>query len=126
MQTFLTFSAGLLTALLIFYAVNARYIRNMRRKKKAEDKGEKKLQETKVIVRLVMATYFLAFLIGAWVVICRDIYQLGTLLAFVGSVAVFAVAFYCWKSKAENLEKIKQSNPDLQGTLSDFSNMSSQ
>ena len=126
MQTFLTFSAGLLTALLIFYAVNARYIRNMRRKKKAEDKGEKKLQETKVIVRLVMATYFLAFLIGAWVVICRDIYQLGTLLTFVGSVAVFAVAFYCWKSKAENLEKIKQSNPDLQGTLSDFSNMSSQ
>ncbi|MGN0355575.1 MAG: hypothetical protein ACI4EI_10935 [Muricoprocola sp.] len=84
-----------------------------------------KLQETKIIVRLIMTTYFLAFLIGAWVVLAKDIYQLGTLLTFVGSVSVFAVAFYCWKSKAENLEKIKKSNPDLQGSLSDFSNMGS-
>ena len=56
----------------------------------------------------------------------KDVYQLSTLLAFVGSVAVLAVGFYCWKSKAENLLKIKQALPDTMASLSDFSNMSSQ
>ena len=71
-------------------------------------------------------TYHLAFLVGVWVVIVKDVYQLSTLLAFVGSVAVLAVGFYCWKSKAENLLKIKQALPDTMASLSDFSNMSSQ
>jgi hypothetical protein len=61
-----------------------------------------------------------------WVVIAKDFYQISTLLTFVGGVSVIALAFYCWKSKAENLLKIKKENPDITGTLSDFSNMSSQ
>ena len=58
--------------------------------------------------------------------IVKDFYQLSVLLTFVGSVSVLAVAFYCWKSKAENLLKIKQALPDTPASLSDFSNMSSQ
>lgn len=86
----------------------------------------KKMQATKIIVFSVMATYYIAFAVAVWVVLMKDIYQLSTLLAFVGSVAVFAVAFYCWKSKAENLEKIKQNNPEIEASLSDFSGMASQ
>lgn len=84
------------------------------------------MQATKIIVFSVMATYYIAFAVAVWVILMKDIYQLSTLLAFVGSVAVFAVAFYCWKSKAENLEKIKQNNPEMAAALSDFSGMASQ
>ena len=120
--------AGLISALLLFYILNLRIIHRRIKKKKAEAEAnpEKKLQTTKVIVFSIMLTYYAAFLLGAWVVIWKDVYQIGALLTFVGSVSVFAVAFYCWKSKAENLEKIKKGNPEFQGTLSDFSGMSSQ
>lgn len=97
-----------------------------KKKKELAEHPEKKVQATKIIVFSIMATYYIAFAVGMWVVIARDVYQLSTLLTFVGSVAVFAVAFYCWKSKAENLEKIRKNNPDLMGSLSDFSNMGSQ
>lgn len=122
------FVAGLIFALLLVCAVNAQIIRKRVKKKKEEAKAnpEKKIQTTKVIVFSIMLTYYAAFLLAAWVVIWKDFYQIGALLTYVGSVSVFAVAFYCWKSKAENLEKIKKGNPELQGTLSDFSGMSSQ
>lgn len=49
--------------------------------------------------------------------------SLSVLLTFVGGVTAAAVAFYCWKAKAENLLKIKAAYPELSGTLSDFSSM---
>ena len=104
------------------WAVNARH----RRRKEVQEHPERKVQATKVIVFSIMLTYYIAFGLGVWVVIEKDVYQLATLLTFTGSVSVFAVAFYCWKSKAENLEKIKKNNPDLGGALSDFGGMSSQ
>lgn len=124
----LSFLAGLLAAVLLFYCVNLRMIRAARKRRREEVKKnpEKKLQATKVIVFSVMVTYWIAFLVGVWVVIAKDVYQLQALLTFVGSVSVFAIAFYCWKSKAENLEKIKNRNPELTANLSDFSGMSSQ
>lgn len=114
--------------MLLFYCVNLRMIRAARKRRREDVKKnpEKKLQATKVIVFSVMVTYWIAFLVGVWVVIAKDVYQLQALLTFVGSVSVFAIAFYCWKSKAENLEKIKNRNPELTANLSDFSGMSSQ
>ena len=97
-----------------------------RRKKEVKEDPAKKTQATKIIVFSIMVTYYIAFAVAVWVVIAKDIYQLSSLLTFTGGVAAFAVAFYCWKSKAENLEKIKQGNPDLCGSLSDFSGMGSQ
>ncbi len=124
----LWFALGFIAAILLVSVMNLRAIAaaRRRRRKRAAEHPEKKLQATKVIVFSIMVTYYIAFLVGVWVVIAKDYYQLSVLLTFVGSVAVFAVAFYCWKSKAENLEKIKKGNPELCGTLSDFSGMSSQ
>lgn len=81
---------------------------------------------TALLFRTIMITYYAAFLVGVWVVVQKDFYQLSALLTYTGGVAAFAVAFYCWKSKAENLEKIKKNNPDIMGSLSDFSGMGSQ
>lgn len=95
-------------------------------KAEIEKNDEKKVSATKIIIFTIMITYYIAFGVGVWVVVLNDIYQLGTLLTFVGGVSAFAVAFYCWKSKAENLLKIKAAHPELQGALSDFSGMVSQ
>lgn len=123
----LWFILGFICALALLFLLNMRAVAAARRRRKREIREHpKKTQATKIIVFSVMATYYIAFAVAVWVVLMKDIYQLSTLLAFVGSVAVFAVAFYCWKSKAENLEKIKQGNPEMEASLSDFSGMASQ
>lgn len=94
-----------------------------KRRKEIEEHPERKGCTTKVLLFSILMTYYIAFAVGVWVVIFKDIYQLGTLLTFTGGVTAAAVAFYCWKAKAENLLKIKAGNPDLCGSLSDFSNM---
>lgn len=128
MNMTICFLAGFVLAIFIIFMLNLRAIAAARRKRKKEltEHPERKVQATKIIVFSIMATYYIAFAVAVWVVIAKDVYQLSVLLTFVGSVAVFAVAFYCWKSKAENLEKIRKNNPDLMGSLSDFSNMGSQ
>lgn len=128
MNRAICFLAGFMLAIFVVFMLNMRAITAARRRRKKEiaEHPEKKVQATKIIVFSIMATYYIAFAVGVWAVITKDVYQLSTLLTFVGSVAVFAVAFYCWKSKAENLEKIRKNNPDLMGSLSDFSNMGSQ
>lgn len=122
------FLAGVITCAAIMALVNASNISRNRRRRRMERKRhpERKLQATKIIVFSIMVTYYAAFILGVWVVICKDFYQLATLLTFVGGVAVIAVAFYCWKSKAENLLKIRKEEPELGGSLSDIANLSSQ
>ena len=126
-------ASGFVLCALFMYVFNARGIMAARRKyrraqARTQTKKQKreKIQVTKIIVFSIMITYYIAFAVAVWVVVAKDIYQLSSLLTFTGSVAAFAVAFYCWKSKAENLEKIKKGNPDLCGSLSDFSGMGSQ
>ena len=122
------FLAGVITCAFFMALVNTSNINRARRRRRAERKRhpEKKLQATKIIVFSIMVTYYAAFILGVWVVICKDFYQLATLLTFVGGVSVIAVAFYCWKSKAENLLKIRKEEPELGGSLSDIANLSSQ
>lgn len=124
----LSFMAGYLACFITILVLNSKAVSNARRKRRKErqEHPEKKVQATKVIVFSILVTYHLAFLLGVWVVIVKDFCQLSVLLTFVGSVSVLAVAFYCWKSKAENLLKIKQALPDTPASLSDFSNISSQ
>lgn len=126
-------ASGFVLCALFMYVFNARGIMAARRKyrraqARTQTKKQKreKIQVTKIIVFSIMITYYIAFTVAVWVVVAKDIYQLSSLLTFTGGVAAFAVAFYCWKSKAENLEKIKKGNPDLCGSLSDFSGMGSQ
>ena len=124
----LCFVCGFIMCAIIVFLYNLRWVAAIRhrRKREAEKDPEKKTQATKIIVFSIMITYYIAFAVAVWVVIVKDIYQLSSLLTFTGGVAAFAVAFYCWKSKAENLEKIKKGNPDSCGSLSDFSGMGSQ
>lgn len=124
----LCFLLGFILCAVLVFLYNLRWVAaaRCRRKREAEKDPAKKTQATKVIVFSIMVTYYIAFAVAVWVVIAKDIYQLSSLLTFTGGVAAFAVAFYCWKSKAENLEKIKKGNPDLCGSLSDFSGMGSQ
>jgi len=124
----LFFVFGFILCAFIVFLYNVRWIAaaRRRRKRRAQEHPEKKTQTTKIIVFSIMITYYIAFAVAVWVVIVKDVYQLSSLLTFTGGVAAFAVAFYCWKSKAENLEKIKKGNPDLCGSLSDFSGMGSQ
>lgn len=128
MKEFLFFVAGFALAAILMIILNRKAIRTARKKRKQEvqQHPEKKIQATKIIVFSIMITYYVAFIVAVWVVIAKDIYQLSALLTFTGGVAAFAVAFYCWKSKAENLEKIKKNNPEIMASLSDFSGMSSQ
>lgn len=128
MKYILFFVFGFILAFGTMYLMNLPYMRKRRqkRKKEATEHPEKKFGATKVIIFSILTTYYIAFAIGVWVVVVKDVYQLSVLLTFVGGVTAFAVAFYCWKAKAENLLKIKAANPELMGTLSDFSNMSSQ
>ena len=128
MKFLLCFLFGFLLAALFAYMLNRRMITAARKRRRREiaENPEKKPQATKVIVFSIMVTYYIAFAVAVWVVVAKDIYQLSSLLTFTGGVAAFAVAFYCWKSKAENLEKIRKNNPELSGTLSAFPNMGSQ
>ena len=125
---FLWFVLGFALCAFIVLLYNVRWVAAARRRRKRQEQEhpEQKTQATKIIVFSIMVTYYIAFAVAVWVVIVKDVYQLSSLLTFTGSVAAFAVAFYCWKSKAENLEKIKKGNPDLCGSLSDFSGMGSQ
>ena len=125
---FLWFALGFALCAFIVFLYNVRWIAAARRRRKRQEQEhpEQKTQATKIIVFSIMITYYIAFAVAVWVVVVKDVYQLSSLLTFTGGVAAFAVAFYCWKSKAENLEKIKKGNPDLCGSLSDFSGMGSQ
>ncbi len=119
---FLTITIALAFAVLFLW--NLKYFRRKREERKKEllEHPERKTGASKIIIFSVMMTYYVAFAVGVWVVMTKDVYQLSTLLTFVGSVTAAAVAFYCWKAKAENLLKIKAANPELTGELSDFSN----
>lgn len=125
MKCILAFIAGFMVAAALIVSYNLPGIRSRRRKRKEELKEhpERKGGTTKVLLFSILVTYYIAFAVGVWVVIFKDVYQLGTLLTFTGSVTAAAVAFYCWKAKAENLLKIKAGHPELCGSLSDFSGM---
>lgn len=124
----ISFFIGVLLAILFFLIMNSGTITTAKRKRKKRlaEHPEEKIQTTKVIVFSVMVTYHITFLLGVWVVVARDASMITMLFSFVGGVSAIALAFYCWKSKAENLLKIKKEHPDMEGTLSDFSNMASQ
>lgn len=119
------FVGGFLLAVILIAVYNMPEMKRRRkkRKKELEEHPEKKGGTTKVLLFSILSTYYIAFAVGVWVVVFKDVYQLGTLLTFNGGVTAAAVAFYCWKAKAENLLKIKAGNPELCGSLSDFAGM---
>lgn len=124
MKYLLFFIIGFALAVAVLFLCNLPYIKRQRKKRKEElqEHPERKTGTTKIIIFSILLTYYIAFAVGVWAVI-KDPYQLSVLLTFVGGVTAAAVAFYCWKAKAENLLKIKAAYPELTGALSDFSSM---
>ena len=120
MKSLIFFIIGFALALAVLFLWNLQYFRQRRKKRKEElqEHPERKTSATKIIIFSILATYYIAF-----AVVTKDFYQLSVLLTFVGGVTAAAVAFYCWKAKAENLLKIKAAYPELSGTLSDFSSV---
>ena len=74
-------------------------------------KVRRKLEFSKIVLGLVLLTYFVGVFIGVKVSLI-DISQLGVLLAYRGTPTAAAIGFYCWKAKAENIVKIKKDNPE--------------
>ena len=90
---------------------------------KLENKKKRKIEFSKVILLLVLSTYFIGVFVGIKIVFI-DVSQLGVVLAFIGTPTAAAIAFYCWKAKAENILKIKKENPELADSPIDFHNIS--
>lgn len=63
---------------------------------------------TKILVFAVMMTYFIGFVLGGVLTIIYP-EHLGEWLTYVGAATTTAIAFYCWKAKAENTIKIRNS-----------------
>ncbi len=96
---------------ILFLIVNSG---NKKQKKQSSTKATKpprKSEFSKIILALVLVTYFVGVIIGVKVILI-DISQLGVLLTFIGTPTAAAIGFYCWKAKAENIVKIKKDNPD--------------
>lgn len=71
----------------------------------------KKLSFTKLISIIILCSYFVGVLVGAYVVI-KDLSQFGTLAAYIAAPTTAIITLYCWKAKAENMVKLKHGYPE--------------
>ncbi len=104
---------GAAAVLILFLIVNSS---NKKQKKRngtqtRKLKVRRKLEFSKIVLALILLTYFVGVFIGVKVSLI-DISQLGVLLAYIGTPTAAAIGFYCWKAKAENIVKIKRDNPE--------------
>lgn len=70
----------------------------------------KKFEFSKVVLAAVLLSYFVGLTVGIWAVIV-DVSLLGILLGYIGGPVVTALGFYSWKSKAENVIKLRANYP---------------
>ena len=105
------FVAGSIIMLFVVVALNAsQRHRPSRRPPTVTPRKGKKAEFTKIVILLVLSTYFIGVYIGGKIVML-DFEQLGVYLAFIGAPTPIAIGFYVWKAKAENIIKIKNANP---------------
>lgn len=102
------FLAGAAVCTAVYMAVLRR-----RKSKRGEHtlKVSRKIEFSKLIIALVLLTYFVGVYIGVKIAL-TDTTQVGALLAYIGTPTATAIGFYCWKAKAENVLKIKRENPE--------------
>lgn len=95
----------------LFLVVNSANKKQKRQSGTQMLKVSRKLEFSKVVLALVLLTYFVGVVVGVKISLI-DISQLGVLLAYIGTPTAAAIGFYCWKAKAENIVKIKKENPE--------------
>ena len=122
MQAILYLVAVVAGACLGLLAAAALFSGRKRRGRRVAAKRRHKLEFSKLVLLLVMLTYFVGVVVGVKVVLI-DFTQLGVLLAFIGTPTATAIVFYAWKAKAENIVKIKKSNPDVVENPVDIGNV---
>ena len=109
-------------SLLGFLAAALFYTYRTRRKKASTGAARKKVDFRKLVLMLVLASYFLGVAVGVKIVLAYP-EQLGTLLAYIGAPTATVIIFYAWKAKAENVIKIKKNNPDILDSVSEIGNL---
>ncbi|MDD3488736.1 MAG: hypothetical protein PHR62_02490 [Paludibacter sp.] len=80
-------------------------------RKRAKRKKLKLPNFTKLILAVVLFTYFIGLYIGVKIVLL-DYSQFGVLATYIATPTTTIIALYCWKAKAENMVKIKQGYPE--------------
>lgn len=66
-----------------------------------------RIETSKKLLGLILSTYFLGVIIGAWVVI-RAPEQLGEYLVFIGTATGIVIPAYTLKARSENIIKINK------------------
>jgi Na+/H+ antiporter NhaD/arsenite permease-like protein len=105
------FIAGAIIAVIVIAAAFRASEARRRKRKGQPAKNKRKIEFSKLVLVLVLLTYFVGVYIGVKISLI-DTSQLGVLLAFIGTPTAAAIGFYTWKAKAENVIKIKKSNPE--------------
>ncbi len=97
--------------------------RKLQSKKTKTKRKAKKIEFSKIILALVLSTYFLGIYAG-FMAILSDPMQLSPFLVFIGTPTTIAIGFYSWKAKAENIVKIKRQHPEeTEGVSVDLNNI---
>lgn len=127
MQIFIIIAAFILGAAICGVVYTLILVIKQRRKDRKNGvqtlKARRKLEFSKIVLALVLLTYFVGVFIGVKISLI-DVSQLGVLLAYIGTPTAAAIGFYCWKAKAENIVKIKRDNPEeTQGIPVDLNNV---
>lgn len=76
---------------------------------------KKRIEFSKAVVALVMATYFFGVAFGAQIIKSNPEY-LPAYLAYIGTPVGVAIGFYTWKAKAENMIKLGKPVSELNMT----------
>ena len=122
MAYILCIAAGIVAGFIVTVLIAAKS--KAQHRKRGGKTAQKKIEFSKVILLLVLSTYFVGVFIGVKIVFI-DVTQLGVVLAFIGTPTAAAIAFYAWKAKAENIVKIKKENPEITDVPIDFNNINS-
>lgn len=85
-------------------------VRTKDNKEKREQETEK-ISFTKAVLSVVLLTYFLGLAVGIYVTL-KDYSQFGILATYIATPTTTVIALYCWKSKAENMIKLKKYFPE--------------
>lgn len=106
--------AGIIISLL-FFRVQAE--KKWKKRVRAKGNREKREQErekisfTKAVLSVVLLTYFVGLVVGIYVTM-KDYSQFGILATYIATPTTAVIALYCWKSKAENMIKLKKYFPE--------------
>lgn len=90
---------------------------------KKKCKSERRRMEfTKIVLLIVLSTYFIGVWTGTYIVM-QNPEQLNAYLTYIAAPTTAVVLAYCWKSKAENVIRMKRENPNIVESISEISDI---